>query len=211
VELEGSGDAWVDVMIVSEVDDRPRPGIRVTLWCEDCGVQPGFKTSQPGGLAPFRGVRAGTYVIVAYAPGGPVEGVVDVPANERVGVRIALPRDPYRPKDAKGRLNYPGFSSDRRRAKAQVPLALGGVFLAAGVGLSIGAVVEALVPDCRYGNENCGGGPRPDVTRSMAIGAGLTGAMGIAGITYGAIQHRRWRYGVKANSESASVVFGARF
>jgi hypothetical protein len=211
VTLEGSGDAWVDVMVLSSLDKRPRPGVRVSLWCESCGVHPGFAVSQPGGVATFENIMPGNYMVVAYPPGGPVEGQVAVAAGERVGVRLSLPRDPYRPKDGKGRLNYDGFSGNPTLRSAQLPMAVGGVLLAAGIGLGIGAVVEGVVPDCRYGNDYCGGAPRDDVTRGLAIGAGVAGALGIAGIAWGAVNYKRWRYGARANRESASLQLSLDF
>ncbi len=200
--------ASLEVFVYAKESLIPQPELRVSAWCEACDLPPAFSTTEPGGLVRFEGLVAGRYRVVVYSEAGAEELELELAEGSAQRVEVGVARDPYRPRDEAERPAYEGPRS-RGRASFELPLAIGGVLTIAAGGMAVGAVVEATVPRCTAGV--CDGGPRPRMIRGLALGAGLTAAAALPALIVGGVRLRRWRYGVSAGPQGASISLRGRF
>jgi hypothetical protein len=197
-------------MVVDEVDYLPRQGVTLLLQCA-CDMKDRTVSSGADGTFAFEGLAPARYRLTLYGGTGLVEyGYELAPGQERALVLAVAPQR-LPASDTRGLPVYSGYSSNARLRAAQVELSIGGVLLAGGFMMMVGAVVEATKPDCPGGPQSCGAPPRPRVARGLAFGAVLSATGGGVLVGLGAAHRRQYRLGLSAHRDGGGLVFAGRF
>jgi hypothetical protein len=196
--------------IVDAIDFLPRQGVTLILRC-DCEMQPRMLASADDGTFAFEGLAPGRYDLQLHGGDGVIEhGYAIAPGQDRTLV-LAVEPERLPERDVRNLPVYRGYSNDARLRAAQVELSVGGVLLAGGLMMAVGAAVEAQKRDCPHGPQSCGAPPRRAVTRGLALGAGIATVTGGVLIGLGAHHRHRYRLGLSAGRDGGGVMLGGRF
>jgi len=98
----------------------------------------------------------------------------------------------------------------RRLVGARTLMAIGGVSLATGLMMVVGASIEASKRECDF-EDACEDPPRRDLVRGLAAGGGVLTALGAVGVGFSVPMAKRARLELDASRRQASVSLHMRF
>lgn len=196
--------------VVDEVDFLPRQGVTLLLSCE-CEMEDQARSSGDDGTFAFEGLTPGRYRLTLFGGDGEVEHEYEVAAGQERALVLAVAPARLPERDARKLPVYSGYSRKARLRAAQVELSVGGVLLAGGFVMIVGAAVEGTKPECPHGVDTCGAPPRRGLATGLGVAGGIAAAAGAVLVGLGVTHRRQYRLGVGASRSGGTLTFGARF